>query len=147
MKPSAQILSSPHYKQGLPRRKAHERSTALGFPYSDSLGDLRDVVVIFLRDRVADRAHFIDDRIWISHDAIRSPGALRPSQTVGSKAASGLSGWRAYASAVAFSSASQSAFKMARRSGDRQGLNDDIAILDEINTERMAIPSFKPPPS
>ena len=45
----------------------------------------------------------------------RSPGAPRPSQTVGSNAASGLSGRRAYASAVACSSASHSAFKIAAR--------------------------------
>lgn len=45
----------------------------------------------------------------------RSPGAPRPSQTAGSNAASGLSGWRAYASAMARSSASQSAFKIAAR--------------------------------
>jgi hypothetical protein len=45
----------------------------------------------------------------------RSPGVPWSSQTAGSNAASGLSGWRAYASAVACSSASQSAFKIAAR--------------------------------
>ena len=45
----------------------------------------------------------------------RSPGSPRPSQAAGSNAVSGLSGWRAYPSAVACSSASQSAFKIAAR--------------------------------
>jgi hypothetical protein len=45
----------------------------------------------------------------------RSPKAPRPSQTAGSNVVSGLSGWRAYASAVACSSASQSAFRIAAR--------------------------------
>ena len=51
----------------------------------------------------------------------RLPEAPWPSQTAGSKTASGLSGWRAYASAVACSSASQSAFKIAvRTNSDRR---------------------------
>src|SRR6185369_11414414 len=100
----------------------------LGNP-SDGPGDLSDDRLVQVR--VGRRTRQQQDwppphRIWkvsppdfvLLH---RSPGARRSSQTAGSNAAGVLSGWRAYASAVACSSASQSAFKIAvRTNSDRR---------------------------
>ena len=53
------------YDRGRPWSEVHIRPTAFGLPFSDSLRDFRDVVVVLLRDGVASSPHFIDNGIRI----------------------------------------------------------------------------------